>query len=118
MKKNDHSESEELRSEIRQAAAHGAVVEFRPSKDAMIYQLTLRDWSASGLGILVKKDSKISQLLDVGQIFTMAIHLGSARTEPEHVYAEVRNISEPQAGRHPDHYIIGLHIRERLTSAP
>jgi len=107
-------EIEELRSEIRKAAAQGAVVEFRPSKDAMVYQLLLRDWSESGLGILVKKDSMICKLLDVGHTLSLTVHRDGRRDRPENVRAEVGHISEPQAGRHPDHYIIGLMIRERL----
>lgn len=117
MTKAGHLKSEELRSEIRQAAVRGAVVEFRPSKNAMIYQLILRNWSESGLGILVKKDSKICKFLEVGHIFSMAVHLGECRSQAENVSAEVRYISEPMGGQHPDHYIIGLHIRERLEEA-
>lgn len=114
MKPSDPSNEKELRSEIRQAAEKGTVVEFRPSRDAMIYQLTLRDWSPSGLGILVKKESRIYKLLEVGQVIPMAVHLGDDRTRPEYVSAEVRHISEPVEGQHPNHSIIGLYIRERL----
>jgi len=104
----------ELRSEIRKAAEQGAVVEFRPSTGAMVYQMILRDWSESGLGILVKKDSRICKLLEVGHSFSMAVHMDGRRDRPENVRVEVRHISEPVAGQHPEHYIIGLMVQERL----
>ena len=104
----------ELRSEIRKAAAQGAVVEFRPSTDAMVYQMILRDWSESGLGILVKQDSGICKLLKVGHTFSMAVHKNGRKEEPQTVRVEVLHISEPMAGHHPKHYIVGLMVRERL----
>ena len=104
----------ELRSEIRKAAEQGAVVEFRPSTDAMVYQMILRDWSESGLGLLVKKDSRICTMLEVGHTFSMTVHMDGCRDRPENVRVEVRHISEPVGGQHPEHYIIGLMVRERL----
>jgi|GEM_PF-6133191 hypothetical protein len=104
----------ELRSEIRKAAEQGAVVEFRPSAEAMVYQMTLRNWSDLGLGLLVKKNSGICKVLEKGHTFAMAVHKVGARDRIENVRVEVRHISEPAAGQHPDHYIIGLLIRERM----
>lgn len=112
--KHKPSQNEELRSEIREAAAQGASVEFKPSTDAMSYRLTLRDWSPSGLGILVKTDSDLCRLLSVGQVFDMMVHRGEGMTPPEYVRVEIRHISEPATGQHPGHLIVGLYIRERM----
>jgi len=113
MNREGRSQNEDLRSEIRKAAAKGASVEFKPSKDSMTYHLSLRDWSPSGLGILVKKDSDILRLLKTGQVFPMIVHRGGSQTQSEQLKVEIRHISEPAKGQHPDHCIVGLYILER-----
>ncbi|MEH0022973.1 MAG: hypothetical protein V6Z89_25245 [Desulfobacter sp.] len=115
MKKDDTSRSRELRAEVREAAAKGASVEFKPSKDSMVYHFSLRDWSPSGLGILVQKSSDIFRHLDVGQEIIVKLHKGPATLNPDVLKAEIRHMSTPAEGQHPDHTIVGLSIIERIT---
>jgi len=76
----------------------------------MVYQFSLRDWSDFGLGILVRNDSKILTHIKVGQVITFKIHKPEGNIAEHPLEAEIRHISEPENGRHPDHKIVGLHI--------
>ncbi len=100
----------ELRADIRQAAGEGASIEFQPSEKAMVYQFKLREWSAKGVGILVRNDSKVLGFIEVGQVIAVKIHNTAGHISSDPVNAEIRHISEPENGRHPDHKIIGLSI--------
>ncbi|HCY85811.1 MAG TPA: hypothetical protein DHV36_11810 [Desulfobacteraceae bacterium] len=114
MSPDKSSEHAELRAEVREAAARGASVEFKPDKESMIYQFSLRDWSPSGLGILVKRDSDIFKFIRVGQKIDVKLHKGDATLDPNLLLAEIRHISEPSAGLHPNHLIVGLKILDRI----
>jgi len=111
MKKDEDTLNEELRSDDRNMAATGGSIEFRPSEDAMVYQFSLRDWSDFGIGILVRNDSKILTHIKVGQIITFKMHKPEGKISEDPIEAEIRHISEPKDGRHPDHKIVGFHIR-------
>lgn len=116
MEKDRRLDKDELRDEIRHAAAQGASVEFKPSATSMPYRLMLRDWSGAGLGILVRKDSEICSHITVGQIFPMTIFKQEDRTvSQESVTVEIRHISPPEKGQHPDHLIIGLRVLEKIA---
>lgn len=114
IKKGETRKGEELRSEVRKAASNGASVEFKPSIDTMTYQFKLRDWSASGLGVLAKKESDIFNHIEVGQIFAMKVHKGDAGVFPELLNVEIRHISEPVNGQPANHFVIGLYIVDRI----
>ncbi len=115
MNLDENTPNGELRSEIRDAAANGASVEFKPSKESMTYHFSLRDWSPSGLGILVQKDSTILGYVEVGQEVLLNFHRGDATLAPEQLKAKIRHISEPEEGLHPNHLIVGLSILERVS---
>lgn len=110
-------QTSELRSEVRKAAAAGASIEFKPSAEAMTYHVALRDYSDSGLGILVKNSSDIFRHVRVGDVFHMRYHKGDASPEPEHLKVEIKHISEPAGGKPRDHMVIGLCILERTDAA-
>lgn len=110
MEKENNIRVEELRSELRQTAEKGGSIEFRPSESSMVYQFGLRDWSASGLGILVRNDSKVLGLMAVGQVVSLKVHSPGGQIAKTPVEAEIRHISEPEDGRHPHHKIIGFQI--------
>lgn len=119
MKKNEDTvngalPSETRRSDARSNAAKGGSIEFRPSEDAMVYQFSLRDWSDSGLGILVRNDSKILTYIKVGQIISFKMHKPEGSISENSLEAEIRHISDPEDGRHPEHKIVGLHILQGL----
>lgn len=114
IKKGETRQGEELRSEVRKAASKGASVEFKPSKDTMTYQFKLRDWSASGLGVLAKQESDIFNHIKVGQILSMKVHKGDAGMFPDLLNVEIRHISKPVNGQPANHLVIGLYIVERI----
>ncbi|WDP91805.1 MAG: hypothetical protein HUN04_19660 [Desulfobacter sp.] len=110
MKKEKNTRVEELRADVREAAEKGGSIEFKPSENAMVYQFGLRDWSTSGLGILVRNDSRVLALIEVGQVISLKVHDPGGHVSDTPIEAEIRHISEPEDGRHPDHKIIGLQI--------
>ena len=116
MNPDKSSEHAELRAEVREAAAEGASVEFKPAKESMTYHFSLRDWSPSGLGILVKRDSDIFKFISVGHPIDVKLHKGDATIDPNRLLAEIRHISEPAEGLHPNHLIVGLKILERIEN--
>jgi len=99
----------ESRSEPRIPASEGASVSFKPPGSAWEYHIKLRDFSASGLGLLVKDDSDLLTHLRVGDVFTVNYHedsipMASVRQKK----VQVRHISFPAAGKPENHRIIGL----------
>ena len=113
MKKDNCSESEDLRTEVRTAAADGASVEITFPDSVMVYQFPLRDWSYTGLGILVRQDSKILDKLQEGQVLSVTLRREGVGLSFEVYRVEIRHISDPEQGRHPGHKIVGLRILEK-----
>lgn len=113
MEKENYSENEDLRTQVRTAAADGASVEFMFPGSVMIYQFPLRDWSYTGLGILARQDSKILDYLHEGHIFSVTLRRGRIDLSLEVYRVEIRHISDPEQGRHPGHKVIGLSILEK-----
>jgi len=105
--KNSHSN---LRSEIREIANANASVEFKLVDLPLAYHFKLRDFSSQGMGILIKKDSKILNHLHVGDIYDMLYHPEQATTNPVSLKTKIIHISEPETGKYKDHFIVGLSI--------
>ena len=112
MEKENCSENEDLRTQVRTAAADGASVEFTFPGSVMIYQFPLRDWSYTGLGILARQDSKILDHIQEGQTCSVTLRRG-IDLSLEAYRVEIRHISDPEQGRHPGHKVIGLSILEK-----
>ncbi len=112
MEKENKSEGNELRNQIRNEDTQNAIVEFQPQGNMLAYQFPLRDWSESGLGILARQDSRLLKHLEAGQTLSALLHWGGRR-ETEEVRVEIRHISDPEQGRHPGHKIVGLSILEK-----
>ncbi|MCG8550444.1 MAG: hypothetical protein MI799_08590 [Desulfobacterales bacterium] len=115
MEKDNHSENEneELRTQVRTAAADGASVEFSFPGTMLTYQFPLRDWSYTGLGILAKEDSNVFDYLQEGRLYSVTLRQGGYNQSLEAYRVEVRHISDPAQGRHPGHKIVGLSILEK-----
>lgn len=113
MEKENCSENEDLRTQVRTAAADGASVEFTFPDSVTIYQFPLRDWSCTGLGILARQDSKILDHIQEGQTFSVTLRRVGIGLSLEAYRVEIRHISDPEQGRHPGHKIIGLSILEK-----
>ena len=113
MKKDNCSESEDLRTQVRIAAGEGASVEFTFPGSVFIYQFPLRDWSSTGLGILVRQDSKILDHIREGLVFSVTLRRERVGLSFEVYRVEIRHISDPEQGRHPGHKIVGLSILDK-----
>ncbi len=117
MKKDNYSESEDLRTEVRTAAADGASVEFTCPDSGIAYQFPLRDWSYTGLGILARQGSKILDYIREGQIFSVTLRRQEGIGLSLEAYRmEIRHISDPVQGRYPGHKIVGLGILEKESA--
>ena len=109
MNTDTHSNQEtELRREPRTEAGDDASVEFIPGNNEIPYQFKLKDFSSKGLGILVRKDSKVLEHLKAGDILTMKYHPREAPGNPVPRQTEIRHISEPEPGKHEGHMLVGL----------
>ena len=107
-------DTQELRLEIREAALEFAAVELKPSTSALRYVFKLRDFSSSGLGLLVKQDSEFLKCIRTQDIMTVKYHKGSATTEPQYIKVQVRHISAPVTGKPENHMVVGLLFLEKL----
>ena len=116
MKTDNYSESEDLRTQVRTAAAEGASVEFTFPDSMIVYQFPLRDWSHTGLGILARQDSKILDYIQEGQVFPVTLRREGTGISLEAYRVEIRHISDPEQGRHPGHKVVGLSILEKKSA--
>lgn len=102
-----------LRSEERSAASESASIAFQPPESEMEYHFKLRDFSASGLGLFVKKDSRLLKYIHAGDIFSAKYYKGIAATPPEHLKVQIQHISAPAGGKPENHVIVGLYFLEK-----
>ena len=116
MKKDNYSESEDLRTQMRTASADFASVEFTFPDSMIVYQFPLRDWSHTGLGILARQDSKILDHIQEGQVFSVTLRREGIGLSLELYRVEIRHISDPEQGRHPGHKVVGLSILEKESA--
>lgn len=107
---------QELRSETRMTALEFSSVAFKPATADLEYHFRLRDFSASGLGILVKKDSDLLRHIHVGDILEVQYHQGNATPTPRHFKVEIRHISLPAHEKPAGHLVVGLKILEKPGS--
>ncbi len=100
------------RLEQRQESTENISVEFQPPAAACPYQFKVRDYSSQGIGILVKEDSCVLDMLHVGDILDMKYYQGSPPVSVN-VRTKIQHISAPENGRHQNHFIVGLNIMEK-----
>jgi hypothetical protein len=102
----------ESRSKIRNPAAEGASISFKPPGGVWEYQIKLREFSDSGLGLLVKQDSDLLKQISVGDTFPVNYHEDSVPMAVQHQTVQVRHISFPPTGIPENHMVIGLRFLE------
>ncbi|MEE4365311.1 MAG: hypothetical protein V2J08_15340 [Desulfotignum sp.] len=112
--KSQDNQQQALRSEVRSAASESASISFQPPKAEMEYHFKLRDFSASGLGLLVKNDSRLLQYIDTGDIFCAKYYKENAAIPPEHLKVQIQHISTPAGGKPENHVIVGLYFLEKI----
>jgi len=112
--KNDTKENKpmDLRGEARTKSLKNSSVEFKPGENELTHHFKLKDFSADGFGILVRKDSKVLQHIKPGNVLTMMFHSDRAAKGPVTHRTEIRHISEPEPGTYQDHLVVGLLILE------
>jgi hypothetical protein len=112
--KNDpeHSGQTNLRAEVRTEIRKKASVEFIPGKNEMAYHFKLKDFSSTGLGIIVRKDSNVLKHIKIGDILTMKYYPEEAAAHPVFHQTQIKHISEPDPGKQQDHLLVGLFILE------
>ena len=112
---NNNCESKEpmnLRSEARTESEANASVEFQPGDNTLAYRFKLKDFSSGGFGILVRKDSKVLEHINPGDVITMTYHPDRVTSNPIPHNTQIKHISEPEHGKHIDHMVVGLLILE------
>ncbi|MBN2035081.1 MAG: PilZ domain-containing protein [Deltaproteobacteria bacterium] len=85
-------------------------VEFIVAGTENIYQFRVRDLSAHGMCVLVKKDSELLGHLKVGQTWKMKYCRDDGAEPADYLTTEIRHITKEESGRYKDHYLIGLCI--------
>lgn len=101
-----------LREEKRTKSPEHGSVEFIPDGNHLSYHFKLKDFSSKGLGILVRKDSKVLKHVKIGDVLSMKYHPEMASVTPKICQTEIKHISEPEPGQHEGHMLVGLMIME------
>jgi len=82
-----------------------------------IYQLKIRDISDEGVGVLVKPDSKLLNLIEIGHEISVKLVLPRNYRGPSgHFPARVEHITEIQEGPYRGHMIVGLSFLTGINS--
>ena len=101
-----------LREESRTESHKHGSVEFIPGNNEVPYHFKLKDFSAKGFGILVRKDSRVLKRIKTGDIISMKFHPDVASVTPENHMTQIKHISEPGQGKHEGHMVVGLMIMD------
>ncbi len=105
--------SENKRGQARNLDVKNASVEFQPQNAALPYHFKLRDYSGQGLGILVRSDSRVLDLVEVGDEMEMKYFPDDDRPIPFSMKIRVCHITPPENGKPLNHLIVGLYILEK-----
>ena len=86
-----------------------------------IYQLKVRDLSANGAGIIVRADSKVLELIKIGQELVVKLISPAGSKGPSGYYkSRIEHVTELKEGRFRGHMVVGLSLVKRsgqLTSS-
>jgi hypothetical protein len=105
-----------IRSEVRNTASDSASIAFKPPKAQLEYHFKLRDFSASGLGFLVKKDSDLLKFISTGDVLFIKYYKENVSAEPLHLKVQIQHISAPFSGKPENHLIAGLYFLEKIEN--
>jgi hypothetical protein len=115
--KNKNGLKKESRLEPRIKASEGGSISFKPPGSDWEYHIKLRDFSAGGLGLLVKEDSDLLKYIRVGDVFTVNYHEGAACMAVQPQTVKVCHISFPAGGLPEKHKIVGLSFFEQQNES-
>jgi len=81
-----------------------------------VYQLKVRDLSANGGGIVARADSKILNLIRIGQeLDVKLISFAGATGQSGHYKSRIEHISEVKEGRFRGHMVVGILILDKTS---
>jgi hypothetical protein len=81
-----------------------------------VYQLIVRDLSAHGAGIVARTDSKILNIIRIGQeLDVKLISHGESAGPTGHYKSRIEHISEVKEGRFRGHMVVGILILDKTS---
>jgi hypothetical protein len=112
---NKNSISAEKRTNPRYPALSEHMVVFAfPS--APLYQLKVKDISETGIGVIVKPESKFLDLIEIGQEMQLEL---LAPQESQHMQgfyeARIAHITALEEGKFKGHKLIGLELISKIS---
>jgi hypothetical protein len=78
-----------------------------------VYQLKVRDLSAKGAGIVVRADSNVLKMIQVGQ--ELDVKMIPATASPGYKRSKVAHVTELKEGRFKGHMLVGISIHSRVN---
>jgi hypothetical protein len=101
--------TEERRTQKREAAKYCDHAEIR-LVGVPIYEVKIKDLSANGASILVKKDSLLLNHLGVGKTISVKYYLGDRSKAVGPFKANIVHLTQLEQGRFKEHFSAGLSI--------
>lgn len=101
--------TEERRTQKREAAKYCDHAEIR-LVGVPIYEVKIKDLSANGASILVKKDSLLLNHLGVGKIISVKYYLGDRSKAEGPFKANIIHLTQLEKGRFKEHFSAGLSV--------
>ncbi len=106
---------QEKRAETRELLDRFYSIDFLIKETGEVYQFKLRDISSQGLGILVRKDSRVMQYLKGGDTLDVK-YIPLLSSGPAAIFkTRIRHIFKKEQGAPDGHFLIGLEILSRQT---
>jgi hypothetical protein len=101
--------TEERRSQKREAARYSYHAEIR-LVGVPVYEVKIKDLSANGASILVKKDSLLLNHLGVGKTISVKYYLGDRSKAVGPFKANIIHLTPLEEGRFKGHSLAGLSV--------
>jgi hypothetical protein len=81
-----------------------------------VYQLKVRDLSVNGAGIVARTDSKILNIIRIGQeLDVKLISHGESAGPTGHYRSRIEHISEVKEGQYHGHMVVGMSILNQIS---
>ena len=110
------SNSAERRIKPRHPAMSGQMVEFH-FPGVPVYQLKAKDISETGIGVIVRPDSKFLTLFQVGQEMNVKLLTPQESRHDQGFYkARISHITDLADGKFKEHKLVALELISRISS--
>ncbi|MCF8067538.1 MAG: PilZ domain-containing protein [Desulfobacterales bacterium] len=106
----DDKNSSEKRKEDRLLPEKYSNIEFSLKIDDFpsTYKFKLRDLSANGIGMLIKEDSDLVELIHEEDVLDMTYFSDDVAEDPKSIKTKIRHISKGTAEYFQGHYLVGF----------